>query len=289
MKRIVNASVLIVSSLLIYSCKKTLEPVESVSAVNQNDSSTSPLSETPFPTNPFFNCEYKPDYGDSVLFVRTGTSGDQYAYPVNSNGLKGTYLSWPNGLDLDAHTGVINLTTSKTGQRFSIGFVYENSKDTCMSHLVIGGASYADSIYLLSASHKSALPYFNANPNTPNPCASNLGTGCLFDYTYSARLQGIVVDPKMGFIDLEKTMSHNPFGLLPKDGATVLTTIHYQLNDQSNGTPEQMQIKLMYYYSRSNIPGSIISLIQKRASGMTSDNGDGIPTKPPIIIITRTK
>jgi hypothetical protein len=287
MKRIVNVSVLIVSFLLIYSCKKTLEPVESASQINHNDSLSTPLSEIPFPVNPFYNCDYKPDYGDSVLFVKKGNPGDQYAYPANNNNLKGTFLSWPDGLDLDAHTGAINLTNSQTGQRFSIGFIPEHSTDTCISHLVIGGASYMDSIYLLSASHKSALPYFNANSNTPNPCAS--GTGCLFDYTYSARLQGIVIDPKMGFIDLEKTMAHNPFGLLPKDGATILTTIHYQLNDQSNGTPERIQIKLIYYYSRSNIPGSIISLIQKRVSGITSDNGDGVPTKPPIIIITRTK
>ena len=287
MKRIVNVVVLIVSFLLINSsCKKALEPAETVNTINQTDSLTTPLSEIPFPVNPFFNCDFTPEYGDSVLFVKTGISGDQYAYPVNSSIPKGTFLSWPGGLDIDAHTGAINLSNSQTGQRFSIGFIPDNSTDTCVSHLVIGGASYMDSIYLLSASHKSALPYFNANTIAPNPCASG---GCLFDYTNSAKLQGITVDPKMGFIDLEKTMSHNPFGLIPFDGATIYTTIHYQLNDQSNGAPEQIQVKLIYYYSRSNIPGSLISLIQNRVIGITSDNGDGVPTRPPIIIITRVK
>jgi hypothetical protein len=102
-------------------------------------------------------------------------------------------------------------------------------------------------------------------------------------------MKGIEVDHKLGFIDLEKTMSHFPFGLYPKNGSTILTTIHYQLSDQSNGAPEQIQVKLIYYYSRSDIPNDIVSLIQKRVNGITSDNGDGNPTKPPIIIITRTK
>lgn len=70
----------------------------------------------------------------------------------------------------------------------------------------------------------------------------------------------------------------------------MLTTIQYQLDDNGNPAPQQIQIKLIYYNSKSDIPASLISLIQKRVTSIintqvTSDS----PTKPPIIIITRTK
>lgn len=291
MKRIANVHVLIVSFLLLinYSCKKTLEPVESERPGNQTDTLSAQLPATPFPTQPVLNCDYAPNYGDSVLFSKAGTAGAQFVYPVNNQGTKGTYLSWPAGLDLNAQTGAINLSSSQTGQRYSIAFVHENAADTCMSQLIMAGAAYMDSIYVLPESPQTVVPYFNANPNTANPCQNNQGNGCRFDYTNSAKWQGVEVDHKTGYIDLEKTMQHSPFGIFPKNGATILTTIHYQLDDQSNGAPQQIQVKLMYYFSRSDIPDNIISIIQNRVRGITQDNGDGPPTKPPIIIITRTK
>jgi len=291
MKRIANAPVLIVSIALLInsSCKKTIEPADTRTN-NQTDSTAVLTSEVPFPTKPALDCNYAPNYGDSVLFSQPGSSGDLYVNPVNNQGIKGTYLSWPVGLDLDAQTGAINVTRSESGQRFSIAFVHEGSADTCMSNLIVGGAAYMDSIYPLSQSSKTAVPYFNANPNAPNPCLNNSGSGCRFDYNDYAKHQGIVVDDKTGYIDLTRTMTHSPFGFFPRNGATVLTTIHYQLDDNSNMAPQQIQIKLIYYNSKSDVPPSLISLIQKRTTGIvnTQVDGDG-PTKPPIIIITRTK
>ncbi len=291
MKRIANVHVLIVSFLLLinYSCKKTLDPVQSERPVNQTDTLSALLPAIPFPVKLVPDCDYAPNYGDSVLFPEAGSAGNHIAYPVNNQGVKGTYLSWPEGLSMDAQTGAINLSSSQSGQRYSIAFVHDNATDTCISQLIIGGAGYMDSIYIVSESPKTVLPYFNANPSTPNPCLSNQGSGCKFDYNNAARWQGVAVDRKTGYIDLEKTLQHSAFGIFPKNGTTVLTTIQYQLNDQSNGAPQQIQVKLIYYFSRSDVPDNIISTIQKRARGITQDNGDGPPTKPPIIIITRTK
>ena len=292
MKRIANAPVIIVSILLLinFSCKKTFEPAESNSANNHTDTTAVLASAVPYPVNPSVNCNYAPNYGDSVLFSQPGSSGDLYVHPVNNQGVKGTYLSWPIGLDLDAQTGAIDVTRSESGQRFSIAFIHEGSTDTCMSNLIIGGAAYIDSIYQLSQSSKTAVPYFNANPNAPNPCLNNQGAGCRFDYNDFAKRQGIEIDYKTGYIDLSATMLHYPFGFFPSNGATVLTTIQYQLDDNSNQAYQQIQIKLIYYNNRSDVPPSLISLIQKRVTGIinTQVDGDG-PTKPPIIIITRNK
>jgi len=292
MKRIVNAPVLIVSIALMvnYSCKKTLEPSESNSTNHPADTTTALNNTVPYPVNPSLACDYAPNYGDSVLYSEPGASVDLYKYPVNNQGKKGTYLSWPVGLNLDAQTGAIDLSRSESGQRYSVAFVEEGSQDTCMTKLIIGGAAYMDSVYMLSQSSKTAIPYFNANPNTANPCLNNEGPGCKFDYNNSAIWQGIVVDHKTGYIDLTRTMQLNPFGIFPVNGATVLTTIHYQLNDKSNFAPQQIQIKLIYFASRSDIPDNLISTIQGRVNGInnTQVNGDA-PTKPPIIIITRYK
>jgi hypothetical protein len=292
MKRIANAPVLIVSIVLLinFSCKKTIEPADSDRTTHQTDSTAVLTGDVPYPVKPVLDCNYAPNYGDSVLFSQPGSAGDVYVHPVNNQGIKGTYLSWPVGLDLDAQTGAIDVTRSESGQRFSIAFVHEGSADTCMSNLIVGGAAYMDSIYQLSQSSKTAVPYFNANPNTPNPCLNNSGTGCRFDYNEVAERQGIEVDYKTGYIDLARTMLHYPFGFFPKNGATVLTTIQYQLDDNSNQAPQQIQIKLIYYNSRSDVPDNLISIIKNRVGGIinTQVTGDG-PTKPPIIIITRNK
>jgi hypothetical protein len=167
---------LIVSFVLLISisCKKTLglqtQTGQTIKLTPQVQ-----LPEIPFPVKPALNCDYAPNYGDSVLFSQAGSAGNHYAYPVNNQGVKGTYLSWPVGLNLDAQTGAINLSSSETGQRYSIAFVHENSTDTCMSQLIIGGAAYMDSIYVLPESPKTVVPYFNANPNTPNPCQNSQG------------------------------------------------------------------------------------------------------------------
>ena len=78
--------------------------------------------------------------------------------------MHGTYLSWPDGLKMNAGTGAINLTKSETGQRYSVAFVKSGTTDTCMSQLIVAGAAYMDSVYVLSESDTTAKPYFNANP-----------------------------------------------------------------------------------------------------------------------------
>lgn len=292
MKSNLNIRVLTVLAVLmiVFSCKKSADSANPGRANSQTDTTTSPVSAVPFPLNPSLECNYSPGYGDSILFSEAGSANDAYVYPVNNKGVKGTYLSWPVGLDLDAQTGAINLGRSETGQRYSIGFVVDGSTDTCISKLIIGGAGYMDSIYLLSQSDKTALPYFNANTNTPNPCLGNQGPGCHFDYYNSAQHQGIIVDKKTGFIDLKKTMQNSPFGLFPYNGATVLTTIYYQLNDKSNGALQHIQVKMIYYNHQSDIPDALINTIQNRMSGILNPPVDNeLPTKPPIVIITRAK
>jgi len=290
--------ILIALILTAVACKKssvvdTPGPDPVVTPVRPHDSTsttttTPPPVQIPYPAAPAEGCNFAPYYGDSIIYPQP-SSGDFYAYPQNNQGVEGTYLSWPAGLVMNSHTGAIDLTGSETGARYSVAFVKAGTTDTCMSQLIVGGAAYMDSVYVLSLSQKTATPYFDANPAAPSPCASNQGPGCVFDYNNYAHNQGIEIDQKTGFIDLQKTMQKSLFALLPIDGTTINTTIYYKLNDNSNNAPQKIALQLVFYNHKSDVPPNLLSSI---TTSLLNTLGDlllskGPSPRPPLIIIVR--
>jgi hypothetical protein len=283
--------ILVLTILCAVACKKSTRPQSLDSGSNnQHDTTLAVDSVVPYPLTPMAECDYAPNYGDSIVFPQPTTSDDYYVYPVNNQGVSGTYLSWPDGLVLDPKSGSINLTRSETGARYSIAFVKSGTTDTCMSQLIVGGAAYMDSVYVLSESSQTAKPYFDANPNLPSVCDGNQGEGCQFDYNNFAHDQGIEIDQKTGFIDLQKTMEKSPFGLIPLNGTTVLTTIYYQLNDNSNRASQKIQLKMIYYNHKSDIPSDILATVTQNLFNTLNDflllSKTG-KSRPPLIIIVR--
>ncbi|HEY4936661.1 MAG TPA: hypothetical protein VII44_08780, partial [Puia sp.] len=176
----------------------------------------------------------------------------------------------------------------QTGQRYSVAFVQNGTTDTCLSQLIVAGAAYMDSVYVLSISD-TAKPYYNANPYWPPPCLTNQGEGCKFDYNNYAKNQGIVIDQKTGFIDLQKTMKNSLFGLLPINGTTVNTTIYYWLNDNSNYANQKIQLQMVYYNHKSDIPTGVLASITNKLLNTLGDLllSKGPSPRPPLIIIVR--
>src|SRR5450631_3874722 len=259
-----NGSLILLLTLIcVTACKKSLDQPSPVTGGNNQHDTTLSVPVIPYPLAPLQECNYAPDYGDSIVFTQPA-SGDFYVYPQNNQGLQGTYLSWPDGLNMNSKTGAIDLTQSETGQRYSVAFVRNGTTDTCLSQLIVSGAAYMDSVYVLSVSDTTAKPYFNANPYGIAPCQGNQGQGCQFDYNNFAHNQGIEIDQKTGFIDLQQTMKQSPFGLLPVNGTTVYTTIYYKLNDNSNYAPQKIQLKLVYYNHKSDVPSeTLLTLTDK--------------------------
>jgi hypothetical protein len=284
--------ILILIILYAVACKKTVESASSQNAAGTSlhDTTLQAVPVVPYPANPVQECNYSPDYGDSILFPQPNSNADFYVYPQNNQGLKGRYLSWPGGLDLNGTTGAIDLTQSQTGQRYAVAFVKDGTSDTCMSQLIIAGASYMDSVYDLSLSDTTSTPYFNANPYATPPCQGSQGPGCKFDYNHYAMMQGIQVDQKTGFINLQKTMKNNPFGLFPENGSTILTTIYYQLADKSNNAPQSIQLRLVYYNKKSDVPPSLLATISDNISNTLGNVllSTGPPPRPPLIVIVRS-
>jgi hypothetical protein len=286
--------VLLLSISFVTGCKKTLntpenDPTASASVVPHDSIFTAVYTtQNPYPVTPVQDCIYAPNYGDSIVYPQP-SSGNYYVYPQGTNGLKGKYYSWPLGLALDSNSGAINLSASQTGERYDVAFVQYGTTDTCISQLIVAGTSYIDSVYALSQSSKSSEPYFNANPYTPSPCDNKSGpSACQFDYNNYAKFQGVIVDSHTGFIDLQNT-AKKAFGPFPFNGETILTTIYYKLDDNSNNAPQQIQLKLMYYDRKANVPASVLSTIRSNVSSTLNNQllSKGPSPRPPLILIVR--
>jgi hypothetical protein len=192
-------------------------------------------------------------------------------------------------LVIDSKTGAINLTTSQTGQRYDVAFVQYGTTDTCISQIIIAGTAYMDSVYTMSQSQTTAAPYFNADPGAPSPCqGSQDGPGCVFDYGNYAARQGIHVNSQTGAISLKQTVK-NAFGKNPANGATINTVIFYRLNDNSHYALQYIQLQLIYYNKRSDIPASLLATIASRQTNAlnTALISKGPSARPPLIVITR--
>lgn len=221
--------------------------------------------------------------------------GDDILLPVNNPG-PGRYFAWPAGLVIDHTRGAIDLTTSQTGLRYAIGYVASGSTDTCLSTLILGGAAYYDSLYIVADGGTRAVPYFDADPAAGNYCGNSNGTGngCKFDITGSAAAQNVAVNISSGEIDLQKTLDGSAatggvFGSNPVDGQTVNTSIFYELKKGSNNAVQLIQVQLVYYSSLSVVPVSLQLTVNTRLNNVL--NGFMISTssnpRPPLIIIVR--
>ena len=259
-----------------------------------DSTTTEPAQTVPYPETGVTGCAYAPDYGDSLIYPQP-TGNDYIIQPVNNPGA-GKYFSWPQGLVIDSLTGAINVTKSETGERFAIGFVKNGTTDTCMQNLILGGAAYMDSIYVLANNQTQASPYYNADPLQAPPCnGSNVsGPGCQYDVSGDAAGKRIIIDKNTGVIDLKKTLNGTSllggaFGLLPVNGQIVETTIYYRLNDGSNNALQHITVQLMYFNSKSQISTTLLDNVLLKVNNILTGNiisKSGNP-RPPLIIITR--
>jgi len=254
---------------------------------------TEPAQNVPYPETPVTGCAYAPDYNDTLIYPQP-TNQDYIVSPVNNPG-QGKYFSWPLGMVIDSVTGAINITKSETGQRYVIGFVKDGTTDTCIQSLVIGGAAYMDSIYVLADNQTTASPYYDADPFKTPPCNGSgvSGSGCQYDVTGEAASKKIIIDKNTGVIDLKKTLNGGllggAFGLLPADGQMTQATIYYRLNDASNNTLQHITVQLMFFNKKSSINTGLVNNLLLKVNNILTGNiisKTGNP-RPPLIIITR--
>jgi hypothetical protein len=124
-----------------------------------------------------------------------------------------------------------------------------------------------------------------------SPCdgSGGPGPGCQFDYNNYAKNQGIIIDKKTGFIDLKKTTKNLNFSML-WNGESLSTRIYYKLNDHSNNASQMIQLKLIYYAHKSDIPASILGQVTQNLFYTLNDVliSKGPSARPPLIVIVRS-
>jgi hypothetical protein len=286
----------------LFACRKSVSDVQPQTVVQSqpHDSTQQVKTDTapaapvaPFPAAPITGCAYDPSYGDTIIYPQPTNGQDYIVSPVNNPG-PGKYLAWPGGMVIDSVTGAIDVTKSNTGQRYAIGFVKAGTTDTCLSPLIIGGADYMDSVYVLSENELQAVPYFDANPGIASICTG--GNSCSFDVTGSAATAKVIVNKSTGAIDLQKTLNGTSllslggaFGLIPTNGQTAVATIYYKLNDASNLALQHITVNMVYYDSKSNMTSGLLNSIVGKLDDALMGHlilGGGNP-RPPLIVIVR--
>jgi hypothetical protein len=271
-------------AVLPVACRKSLTPpVHNGVDTTKLTHPPQPNQTVPYPETGVRGCSYSPNYGDTLIYPQPTIGPDYIVYPINNPGA-GRYFSWPQGMVIDSVTGAINVTKSETGEKFDIGFVKTGSTDTCLSTVILGGASYMDSVYTLANNETKAYPYFNANPSVVT-----VPSGSQFDITKDAYNKKINVNKGSGMIDLNNTLNGGAFGAMPFNGQTIETTMYYNLNDLSNKAMQQITVQLMYYEKRSQISAAVLNDILLKRNNILAGNPilkAGNP-RPPLIIITR--
>jgi hypothetical protein len=293
------AILLLFTTALDMACRKT-PPSATISSVQ--------VATVSVPEQMNFQCSNPVYYGDSIIYTQSSGHNDYIINPANTALLgKGTYYSWPVGLMLDSSSGAIDVSQSQAGQRYIIGFVSQGSHDTCLSNLIVAGVSYADSIYSLQDNDTLAIPYFNANASAASICNAsddsdypgNSGKGkgdnkCVFDgqgnngKSGQANAKNVKVRTISGVINLKATLVDGAFGSNPVNGASITVPIYYSLNDKSLRTTQLINVQLMYFDSRSNVPAAVVNMVTSNSAAFFQD----LPIlfanpRPPLIVITR--
>jgi len=198
-------------------------------------------------------------YADTVLFVQV--SG-VVVHPVNT--AAGSYTSIPDGLQIDAITGDIDVNSSETGLKYKVTFTPADGSAVKTSFIIISGINYLDKIYNLAAGDSIATPVYNADNTLAIPDARN---GTAFDENGGCGKAGIVVDAGNAKINLAKSVRNQGIDT----GATQEVKLVYHINDGSNKAPNGLDVKIYFYRTAAEIPQYLTDLLNARKGMVYGD------------------
>ena len=215
----------------------------------KDDSNTPPLVDPP-------GTKYKLSYGDSILYIKEQAT-DLVIAP-KTVAPAGTFVGFPEGIELDPVTGAINLSQSETGLRYKITFTNKATGDTSIAIIVISGINYYDKIYSLEANDTVATPLYNASIARTIPGSS------VFDEGNGCNGVGVAVDVNSANINLAQTVRNGVFGAIPKNGDRKEVELRYRVNDGSAKGLNKLKVKLYYYNTSADIEADLIQLLKDR-------------------------
>lgn len=197
-------------------------------------------------------------YGDSILYIKNQAS-DYIVLPNLSKA--GTYLSFPEGMEIDPSTGAINVSKTDAGLKYKVSFIETGKKDTVSTFVTISGINYLDGFYKLTTADSIIRPLYNANPNISIP---GINSGSLFDLGSGCNSQGCTVNATDGKINLAETVRNGVFGSTPSNNDRHEFELNYQINDKSGKATNTLKVKLYYFNTVNDITPEAYDIIASR-------------------------
>jgi hypothetical protein len=185
-------------------------------------------------------------YGDSVFYVKEQSS-DFLVSPVRT--ASGTYTAFPEGLEINPSTGVINVSQSEAGMRYRITFRSVQG-DTSNAFVVISGINFPDKYYRLADADSIAFPVYNADPSRAVPSG-------IFDEDKVANNSGCAMRTNNGQINLKESIRNGLFGSTPKNDTRKDFEVKYRLDDRSGKAQNKIKILLYYYDTMADVPADL--------------------------------
>jgi hypothetical protein len=219
-------------------------------------------------------------YGDTIFYLKN-QPGNYTILPTSKPTATGYFKAAPWGLALDSATGLINVTQSETGLRYKVFYLSPTGQRLDSVKIVISGVDYKDAIYEIASTpnaYDTAFPIYNARPEISLPCSEDDDDeeySCTFDETDlngdgNDDIAGVIQDKllinkKIGTIDLEASYHAGVFGPSPVNGTSKDFLFYYRLNDASSRALNKITVRLYYFNSRSAIPQALLDTINYRA------------------------
>lgn len=204
-------------------------------------------------------------YPDTIFVIKPGQAN--LVSPLNE--LNGNYKSSPNGLAINATTGVIDVNASETGLRYKVSFTPTGTEQVCDFFVTISGVNYLDGVYILSRNEITVAPVYNGVPGLPLPCPDDDDddddddSSCKFDEDDILKDLGFEISSK-GVFDLEKTVENGTFGSTPINGTIIDVELLYKLADLSGLAANKIPLRFFYYNKLSDVPKAVLDDIEEK-------------------------
>ncbi len=201
---------------------------------------------------------FKLSYGDSVFFLQN-QSADYMVQPTQS--VTGQYTGFPEGIEIDANTGAINVSKSETGLRYKISFIPTGSKDTFSTVVLLSGINFLDGFYKLNTADSILRPVYNANVSNAVP---GVNSGSVFDEGSNCNSNGCTVNVNAGTINLAQTVRNGVFGTKPANNDRHEFQMNYRINDKSGKALNVLKVKLYYFDTMADVTPEVYDIITSR-------------------------
>lgn len=224
--------------------------------------------------------DFKLSYGSPVLYPK----GDDYTVsPENKPGVKGVFSSFPEGLELDEKTGVIDVSDSETGLRYRITFTPDGGGTPVSTTILLAGINYRDAFHVLGKNDSIARIIYNGDGTNVVPVSPGR---TVFDINFECTREGIAINRNDGSINLAQTIRNGFFGKHPDNDTREEFELEYMIDDGSNRARQEIKIKLYYHNTIDDVDDDLLQLVKNREGTLLDANGAALPTDPALVNAT---